>query len=244
MIIAFPLLVLSTVLGFIDEAFDCDLILYRFVLVPSSVHSGILRHLCASASVFRPSRAQRLLSFTMASSPRPTRVPSYGDRVTPSAALCASAGLRPTSHNAIVFFFQSLWAGDHEWESFMVIALNAMDEDGEKDPFIRVTLEHGWLLGWRMPNAKDVVGASDPPSLANPLHPSAPPLPPFLRPASPKRSRPPSKAASPSASAARPEVSSHSASHRVCDGGTLPSGTAPLLNSMAASLPLDDTHTW
>ena len=54
MIIAFLLFDLSTVLGFIDEAFDCDLILYRFVLVPSSVHSGILRHLCASASPTLP----------------------------------------------------------------------------------------------------------------------------------------------------------------------------------------------
>ena len=107
-----------------------------------------------------PSCSARRLSAGMASSPRYTFVPSYGDRAEPPGELCDRLGLIPTTYDNIVLVFHSLWSDGDEFDSFMTIALNARLKDGCTRPRCRLSTEDAALLGWRLPMDEDVVLAS------------------------------------------------------------------------------------
>ena len=89
----------------------------------------------------------------MASSPRQTRVPNYGDSAEPGIEFCERVGLAPTSlsHN-VKLFFQSFIDEDGIFTSFSCKAKYAHVPGVPGVPGLQLSTEDAALLGWHLPN--------------------------------------------------------------------------------------------
>ena len=89
----------------------------------------------------------------MASSPRQTRVPNYGDSAEPDIEFCERVGLAPTSssHN-VKLFFQSFIDEDGIFTAFSCKAKYAKVPGIPGVPGLQLSTEDAALLGWHLPN--------------------------------------------------------------------------------------------